>query len=118
MRQIIQTGKVVGPYSPAIVASGANFIFLSGQIATDLDANIRVQTQQIMKKIENLLENAGAFMSDVVKTTIYLTNIEDFKQVNEEYAKSFPSDPPTRSTLQAAALPLNAGLMIDVIAMR
>ncbi|MHA1978429.1 MAG: RidA family protein [Candidatus Hodarchaeales archaeon] len=118
MRQIIQTGSVAGPYSPAIVVSGTKFIFVSGQIATDLKANIVVQTQQIMNKIESLLENAGAFMSDVVKTTIYLTDIQDFKSVNEEYAKSFPSNPPTRATLQAAGLPLNAGIMIEVIAIR
>jgi enamine deaminase RidA (YjgF/YER057c/UK114 family) len=54
----------------------------------------------------------------VVKTTIYLSDIKDFKQVNEEYAKSFPSNPPTRVTLQAAALPLNAGLMIEMLAIR
>ena len=118
MREIILTGSVAGPYSPAIVATGTKFIFISGQIATDLDTNIVVQTQQIMKKIEKLLENAGSYMSDIVKTTIYLTDIEDFKSVNEEYAKSFPSDPPTRVTLQAAALPLNAGLMIEAIAIR
>jgi 2-iminobutanoate/2-iminopropanoate deaminase len=109
---------VVGPYSPAIIASGTNMIFVSGQIASDLTADIQTQTIQIMKKIENLLEKGGAFLSDVVKTTIYLASIEDFKIVNEEYAKFFPSDPPTRATLQAAALPLNASLMIEAIALR
>ena len=118
MREIIQTGSVVGPYSPAIVVSGSKFIFISGQIATDLDANIITQTQQIMKKIETLLEKSGAYLSDVVKTTIYLSDIKDFKQVNEEYAKSFPSNPPTRVTLQVAALPLDAGLMIEMLAIR
>ena len=118
MRQIIQTGSVAGPYSPAIVVSGSKFIFISGQIATDLEANIIVQTQQVMDKIETLLENAGAFLSDVVKTTLYLANIQDFKSVNEQYAKSFPSNPPTRVTLQAAALPLNAGIMIEALAIR
>ncbi len=118
MREIIQTGSVAGPYSPAIVVSGSKFVFVSGQIATDLDANIVTQTQQIMKKIEKLLEDAGAYLSDVVKTTIYLSDINDFKEVNEEYAKSFPSNPPTRATLQAAALPLNAGLMIEMLAIR
>ncbi len=118
MREIIQTGSVAGPYSPAMVVSGTKFIFISGQIATDLDADIIIQTQQIMKKAEVLLENAGAYLSDVVKTTIYLSDINDFQAVNEEYAKSFPSNPPTRVTLQAAALPLNAGLMIEMIAIR
>ncbi len=93
-------------------------IFVSGQIASDLTADIQTQTIQIMKKIEVLLEKGGAFMSDIVKTSIYLASIEDFKIVNEEYAKFFPSEPPARVTLQAAALPLNASLMIDAIAVR
>ena len=93
-------------------------IFVSGQIASDLTADIQTQTIQIMEKIEVLLEKGGAFMSDIVKTSIYLASIEDFKIVNEEYAKFFPSDPPTRATLQAAALPLNASLMIEAIALR
>ncbi|MHA1236302.1 MAG: RidA family protein [Candidatus Hodarchaeales archaeon] len=79
---------------------------------------MQTQTIQIMEKIEVLLEKGGAFMSDIVKTSIYLASIEDFKIVNEEYAKFFPSEPPARVTLQAAALPLNAGLMIDAIAVR
>ncbi len=93
-------------------------IFVSGQIASDLTADIQTQTIQIMEKIEVLLEKGGAFMSDIVKTSIYLASIEDFKIVNEEYAKFFPSEPPARVTLQAAALPLNASLMIDAIAVR
>jgi 2-iminobutanoate/2-iminopropanoate deaminase len=118
MKKVIKTGKTVGPYSPAIVATGQNLIFISGQIADDVNADIQTQTLQIMKKIEKLLENAGAYLSDVVKTTIFLSNIDDFQIVNEEYAKHFPSDPPTRATLQAAALPLNAGLMVEAIAVR
>ena len=118
MKNVINTGKVVGPYSPAISTSGTNFIFISGQIGSDLKADVQTQTVQIMKKIEALLEKSGAYLSDVVKTTIYLSNIEDFIKVNEEYARFFPSDPPTRATLQAAALPLNAKLMIDAIAVR
>ncbi|MHA1512881.1 MAG: RidA family protein [Candidatus Hodarchaeales archaeon] len=118
LKKVINTGKVVGPYSPAISASGTNMIFVSGQIASDLTADIQTQTIQIMEKIEVLLEKGGAFMSDIVKTSIYLASIEDFKIVNEEYAKFFPSEPPARVTLQAAALPLNASLMIDAIAVR
>ena len=118
MKQIIHTGKTYGPYSPAIVTTRTKLIFVSGQIADDLDTEIQIQTQQVMKKIETLLEKAGAFIGDIVKTTIYLSNIDDFKVVNEEYAKFFPSEPPTRATLQAAALPLNAKLMIDAIAVR
>jgi 2-iminobutanoate/2-iminopropanoate deaminase len=118
MKQIIQTGKTVGPYSPAIVTTGTKMIFISGQIADDLEAGVQVQTNQIMKKIEALLESAEAYLGDIIKTTIYLSDINDFKFVNEEYAKFFPSEPPTRATLQAAALPLNAKLMIEAIAIR
>ncbi len=118
MKKVINTGNTAGPYSPAIVATATTTIFISGQIANDLDGDIIIQTNQILKKIEILIENAGGFMSDVVKTTIYLQNIEDFSTVNEEYVKYFPSDPPTRATLQAAALPLGARLMIEALAIR
>ena len=118
LKKTINVGNVAGPYSPAVIASGTNTIFVSGQIASDLSADIQTQTIQVMNKIEDILEKGGAFLSDIVKTTIYLTRIEDFKIVNEEYAKFFPSDPPARATLQVAALPLNAGLMIDAIAIR
>jgi 2-iminobutanoate/2-iminopropanoate deaminase len=118
VKKIINTGSTAGPYSPAIVVTGSTMIFISGQIANDLDGDIITQANQILKKIEILLEDAGGFMSDVVKTTIYLKNIDDFSKVNEEYAKFFPSDPPTRATLQAAALPLGASLMIEALAIR
>ena len=118
MKKVINTGSTAGPYSPAIATTATKMIFISGQIANDLDGDIITQTNQILRKIEKLLEDAGGFMSDIVKTTIYLQNIEDFSKVNEEYAKFFPSDPPTRATLQAAALPLGAGLMIEAIAVR
>jgi 2-iminobutanoate/2-iminopropanoate deaminase len=118
MREVLKTGKVVGPYSPGIVASGAKQIFISGQIADDLDADIRTQTIQIIKKMEAILAETNAFLSDIVKTTIYLADINDFKELNEEYGLQFPSDPPARATLQAAALPLGAKVMIDAIAMR
>ncbi|MHA1967362.1 MAG: RidA family protein [Candidatus Hodarchaeales archaeon] len=118
MREVLKTGKVLGPYSPGIVASGAKQIFISGQIADDLDADIRTQTIQIIKKMEAILAETNAFLSDIVKTTIYLADINDFKELNEEYGLQFPSDPPARATLQAAALPLGAKVMIDAIAMR
>ncbi|MFX0085224.1 MAG: RidA family protein [Candidatus Hodarchaeota archaeon] len=118
MKEILKTGTVVGPYSPGIVASGKKQIFISGQIADDLEANIRIQTSQIIKKMEAILAETNAFLSDIVKTTIYLADINDFKELNEEYALQFPSDPPARATLQAAALPLGARVMIDAIAIR
>ncbi|MFX0049839.1 MAG: RidA family protein [Candidatus Hodarchaeota archaeon] len=118
MKQVINIGKKVGPYSPAIITSGSKFIFISGQIGDDLNADIHTQTTQVIQKIEKLLESADVFLSDIVKITIYLANINDFDAINEVFSKFFPSDPPTRATLQAAALPLNAGVMIEAIAIR
>ncbi len=118
MKKPIKIGKVVGPYSPAIETSRTRQIYVSGQIATDLDSDIKTQTHQVIQKIENILNEVDAFLSDIAKTTIYLTDINDFATVNEEYAKFFPSEPPARATLQAAALPLGARVMIDAIAVR
>ncbi|MHA2245515.1 MAG: RidA family protein [Candidatus Hodarchaeales archaeon] len=119
MKRAIKIGKVVGPYSPAIETERKKQIYVSGQIATDLDAaDIKIQTQQVIQKIENILNEVDAYLSDVVKTTIYLVDINDFAIVNEEYAKSFPYDPPARATLQVAALPLGAQVMIEAIATR
>ncbi len=118
MRRVIKTGKVVGPYSPAIETSRIRQIYVSGQIATDLDADIKTQTEQVIQKIENILGEVDAFLSDIVKTTIYLVDINDFAAVNEVYAKSFPSDPPARATIQVAALPLGARIEIEAIATR
>ncbi|MHA1227579.1 MAG: RidA family protein [Candidatus Hodarchaeales archaeon] len=118
MKQVIKFGNVVGPYSPGIVASGSNLIFVSGQLATDLKTDIRTQTNQIMEKIEKILSEAGASLSNVVKTTIFLTDMNNFGAVNEEYAKYFQKDPPARATVQVAGLPLNAEIEIEAIAVK
>ena len=67
MREVLKTGKVVGPYSPGIVASGTKQIFISGQIADDLEADIRTQTSQIIKKMEAILAETDAYLSDIEK---------------------------------------------------
>ncbi len=118
MKRAIKVGKVVGPYSPAIETSRKKQIFISGQIASNLDADIQTQTREIINKIEAILGEAGAFLSDIAKTTIYLADMNDFSAVNEEYAKFFPSDPPARATIQVAALPLGARIEIEAIAVR
>ncbi len=118
MKRAIKLGKTVGPYSPAIATTRQKHIYVSGQIATDLEADIHIQTQQVMQNIENILGEEEAFLSDIIKTTIFLADMNDFKTVNEEYAKSFPMDPPARSTIQVAALPLGARIMIEAIAVR
>ncbi|MFX0016316.1 MAG: RidA family protein [Promethearchaeota archaeon] len=118
MKKAIKIGQVVGPYSPAIQTSRKKHIYVSGQIATNLDADIQTQTREIIEKIENILNEAKAYLSDIVKTTIFLTDINDFALVNEEYAKFFPSEPPARATIQVAALPLGARIEIEAIAAR
>ncbi|WP_455141647.1 RidA family protein [Candidatus Hodarchaeum mangrovi] len=116
MKKSIEFGKVVGPYSPAIISSGKNLIFISGQLASDLQADIRTQTNQIMGKIKDILAKVEVNMENIVKTTIFLTDMSDFTRVNEEYAKYFSENPPARATVQVAGLPLNAKIEIEAIA--
>jgi 2-iminobutanoate/2-iminopropanoate deaminase len=110
----------VGPYSQAVRSGG--FLFTSGQIPLDpatgrlVEGSIEVQTRRVLENLRAVLEAGGASFSDVVKTTIYLTNLADFATVNGIYASFFPSAPPARSTVQVAALPLGAAIEIDLVA--
>jgi 2-iminobutanoate/2-iminopropanoate deaminase len=112
--------KPIGPYSQAIKANG--FLFLSGQIAMDPKSNefaggdIRQQTDRVMLNIKGIVEAAGAKLSHVVKTTVFLKNLEDFAAMNEVYGKYFNLAPPARSTVQAARLPKDALVEIEVVA--
>lgn len=125
MKKIIVTKKApapVGPYSQAVEANG--FLFCSGQIAINPETNqvlqggIPEQTELVMKNISAVLEEAGLNFGNVVKTTIFLTNMSDFPVVNEIYAKAFPSTPPARSTVAVAGLPKGVQVEIEVIACR
>lgn len=122
-RQVIQSPhapKAVGPYSHA-VRSG-NLIFTSGQIPLDPETGklvggpIDAQTRRVMENLGAVLGAAGTSFPHVVKTTIYLTDLADFSVVNAVYGAYFPADPPARSTVQVAALPLGAAIEIDAIA--
>ena len=110
-----------GPYSSAIRAGG--LIFVSGQIPVDpgtgevLRESIQKQTELVLGNIRTLLTAAGASLERVVKTTVYLDKIEDFAEMNAVYATFFPSDPPARTTFEAANLPLGVGVEIDCIAL-
>ncbi len=112
--------KAVGPYSQGIKAGG--FLFTSGQIPLDpgtgklVAGGIDDQTRRVMENLRAVLAAAGTTFDDVVKTTIYLTNLSDFATVNTIYASYFGSTPPARSTVQVAALPLGASVEIDLIA--
>ena len=123
MRQAIaapRAPKAIGPYSPAIRAG--NFLFLSGQIPIDpasgtlVDGGIGAQTEQVMRNIGALLEAAGAGFEHVVRTTVFLADINEFAAMNECYAKFVVDPPPARSTVQVARLPRDARVEIDAIA--
>ncbi len=117
-----QAPAPVGPYSQA-VQSGP-FLFCSGQIALDaksgqvLTGSIEEQTEKVMENVRHVLKAGGVGFEDVVKTTIYLTNMGDFARVNEVYARYFPSNPPARSTVEVSALPKGVQVEIEVLAVR
>jgi 2-iminobutanoate/2-iminopropanoate deaminase len=112
--------KAVGPYSQGIRSGG--FLFTSGQIPIDpatsklVDGDIETQTKRVLENLRAVLGAAGATFDDVVKTTIYLTDMGDFAAVNKVYAGYFGATPPARSTIQVAALPLGASVEIDLVA--
>ena len=123
MREVIQTEmgpKPIGPYSQAIRAN--QFLFLSGQTPLDprsgemIAGGIREQTERVLQNIKGVLEASGAALSQVVKTTVFLKDMNDFAAMNEVYGRFFTSAPPARSTVQVARLPKDALVEIEVIA--
>jgi 2-iminobutanoate/2-iminopropanoate deaminase len=112
----------IGPYSQAIKAGG--FVFASGQIALDpatgklIEGDIKAQTDRVLKNLSAVLAGAGSSTDRVVKITVFLKNISDFPAMNEVYGKFFTSAPPSRSTVQAAGLPKDALVEIDVVALQ
>lgn len=123
MKTVVTTDrgpKPIGPYSQAIQCAG--LIYLSGQVALDpksgalAEGDIRAQTQRTLENIKGILEAAGANLHHVVKTTVFLKDMNDFTAMNEVYAKYFTSAPPARSTVQVARLPKDALVEIEVIA--
>jgi len=123
MKKIIFTNEApaaIGPYSQA-VRSGS-FLFCSGQIPLDpksgqiISGDIAAQTRRVLDNIAAVLRAEGLTFDNVVKTTIFLTDLEDFQTVNEVYGSYFKQDPPARSTVQVSALPKGANVEIEVIA--
>ena len=123
MREIVLTDrgpKTIGPYSQAIKANG--FLFASGQVAIDPKTNefiggdIKQQTERVLENVKGVLEASGSNLHHVVKTTVFLKDMNDFAAMNEIYGRYFTSAPPARSTVAAAGLPKNALLEIEVIA--
>jgi 2-iminobutanoate/2-iminopropanoate deaminase len=111
----------VGPYSQAI--SHAGWVFASGQIPLDpstgarVEGDIEAQTERVIANLAAVLEAAGSSLANVVKTTVYVTDLALFARINAVYARHFTGDPPpARATVQVAALPLGAAIEIDAIA--
>ena len=115
----------IGPYSQAVEAPGGTLVFLSGQIPLDpatgklVDADVAAQTERVMKNLAAVLAAAGCTFADVVRTTIYLTDLGAFQTVNEVYARAFAGvTPPARATVQVSGLPRGAAVEIDAVAVR
>lgn len=112
--------KAIGPYSQAVRAG--NLLFLSGQIPLDpatmamVEGDIAAQTHRVMKNLTAVLEESGLSLAHVVRTTIFLADINDFAAVNEVYGSYFEQPAPARSTVQVARLPRDARVEIDAIA--
>jgi 2-iminobutanoate/2-iminopropanoate deaminase len=123
MKKVINTSEApapIGPYSQAIAAGG--FIFVSGQIPSNpstgeiVTGGIKAEAQQVMENIKAILTEAGLDFGNIVKTSIFLTDMQNFAQVNEVYGTYFSDQFPARETVQVAALPKNVNVEISVIA--
>ena len=125
MKQVINTTQApapIGPYSQAIAAG--NFVFVSGQIPSNpstgeiVSGDIKAETKQVMENIKAVLSEAGVGFSSIVKTTIFLTDMQSFAQVNEVYGTYFTDQFPARETVQVSALPKSVNVEISVIAIK
>lgn len=124
VKQIVQTQgapQAIGPYSQAVVVG--DFVFTSGQIPLDprtgefVEGNIAEQTEQVLRNLSAVLEAAGSDLGRAVKTTVFLADMSDFAQMNEVYGKFFGENAPARSTIEAARLPRDARIEIEVVAL-
>lgn len=124
MKEIVSTDKApgaIGPYSQAIVANG--MVFCSGQIPIDpatgdfVSENVTEQTVQVLKNLSEVLLAAGSSLNEVVKTTVFLADMNDFAEMNEVYAQFFAENKPARATVQAARLPRDARVEIECVAL-
>ena len=123
MRQVITSDaapKAIGPYSQAIRSAG--LLFLAGQIPLDpatmqiIEGDIAKQTERVLENVKAILAAAGSSLDRVVKTTVFLKDMNEFAAMNEVYGRYFPQNPPARSTVEAARLPRDARIEIEVIA--
>jgi len=114
--------KAIGPYSQGTIANG--FIFTAGQIALDpatmeiVPGDVKAQTERVMTNLQAVLQSAGSSLSQVVKTTVFLSTMDDFAAMNEVYARWFGGHRPARSTVAAKGLPRNVLVEIEVVALK
>jgi 2-iminobutanoate/2-iminopropanoate deaminase len=121
-RKVISTDnapKAIGPYSQAILSK--DLLFVSGQLGIDpvkgaLVEGIEAQTKQVMENLRNILQASGMGFENVLKITIYVTDLGNFKTVNEIYGSVFKAEPPARATVQVCALPLKGLVEMDMVA--
>ena len=125
MKSIIQTGgapDAIGPYSQGVRARGSEFLFLSGQIGLDpqtgelVPGDIEAQTERVLRNLEGVLRAAGSSLDQVVKTTIYLTDMEEFPRVNKVYGEFFGESLPARATVGVSSLPKGALVEVEALA--
>lgn len=125
MKKIITTGKApaaIGPYSQAVEAG--NTLYISGQIPINpqtgqiVEEDISIQTEQVMRNIGEILKEAGYSYKNVVKSTVLLNNMDNFKAMNEVYGKYYAENPPARAAYEVSCLPLNVMIEIETIAFK
>lgn len=123
-KEIVSTDRApsaIGPYSQAVKTG--NMVFVSGQIPIDpatgefVSQEVSEQTEQVLKNLSAVLEAAGSNLNNVVKTTVFLADMDDFAQMNEVYARFFSDNNPARATVQAARLPRDARVEIECVAL-
>lgn len=125
MKTVISTAEApaaIGPYAQGIAAGP--FVFCSGQIPLDpatgqlVGGTVAVRTERALKNLAAVLRAHGIGLDHVVKTTVFLTDLAEFEEMNSAYAKFFPKQPPARSTIQVAALPKGANVEIEAVAVK
>ncbi|MBN2364797.1 MAG: RidA family protein [Calditrichaeota bacterium] len=123
MKNVVKTNRApepVGPYNQAIIAG--DFVFTAGQIAINPEsgelepADIRKQTERVIKNLEAVLQEAGCELKNVVKTTVFLKDMNDFASMNEVYARYFAQESPARSAVQVSRLPKDVLVEIECVA--
>ena len=124
--QVPDAPKAIGPYSQGQIVDlpGARWVYTAGQVALDpasgemVPGGIREQTERVLANLTAVLAGADCTLADVVKTTVYLADMQEFSAMNEVYARRFGDAPPARTTIAAAGLPKNARVEIEAVAVR